>query len=85
MFVVILFKAKICEAYWKCIEYLKNEDVLGRLGGSVSEVSAFGSGHDPGVEAHGGLPARRGGLFLPLSLPPLMLTHSLSFPHGNSE
>lgn len=44
----------------------------GRLGGSVSKVSAFGSGHDTGVlgssPASSGLPAPQS-LLLPLPLP----------------
>ena len=42
------------------------------LGGSFSSVSAFGSGHDPGVpgiKPRMGLPIQAESLLLPLSLP----------------
>ena len=45
--------------------------LLGRLGGSVGEVSDFGAGHDlgPGIEPCIGLPSQPGGR-LSLSLCP---------------
>ena len=52
----------------------------GRLGGSVGWATAFGSGHDPGVPglspASGSLLS--GSLLLSLTLPPVMLSLSLS-------
>jgi len=60
---------------------IKNTVSLGRLGGSVGQAAAFGSGHDPGIEPRIGLPARREACFsLSLCLPlcPPALSISLS-------
>ena len=52
---------------------------MGHLGGSVSEASAFGLGHDPGIKSHVKLPAQQGICFsLSLQLPIVLSLPSAS-------